>query len=77
ALRYALANAEAFNPWNDGERHSFDKLFQDRRFSSWITKESNVYDRRIVDCTQGIDALMESERVKDSIFEFEHDLWNF
>ncbi len=76
-LRYVLANAESFNRWNDGERRSLDHVFQDRLFSSYVTKESNVYDRRIGDHAQGVDALLEAERVKDALFRFEHDLWNY
>ncbi len=75
-LRYVLANAEAFNTSNDGERRSLDHVFQERRFSSWVVKESNVHDRRISDHAAGLDALSESERVKDGLFNREHDLWN-
>lgn len=76
-LRYVLANAEAFNRWNDGERRSLDHVFQGRLFSSYVIKESNVYDRRIGDHAQGVDALLEGERVKDALFRSEHDLWNY
>lgn len=76
-LRYLLADLEAFNPANDGERRSMDQLFEDRRFSSFITKESNVYDRRIIHYASGVDALLEAERVKDELFRSEHDLWNY
>ena len=76
-LRYVLANADAFNRWNDAERHSLDQVFQDRQFSSYVIKESNVQDRRIGDHTQGVDALLESERAKDGLFHAEHDLWNY
>ena len=76
-LRYVLANAEAFNRQNDGERRSLDHVFQDRMFSSYVIKESNVYDRRIGDYSQGLDALLEAERVKEGLFRAEHDLWNY
>jgi len=42
-----------------------------------IYKEKNVYDRKIVDYAQGLDALLESERIKGELFKFEHDLWEF
>lgn len=76
-LRYVLANGESFNRSNDVERRSLDHLFQDRLFSSWITKESNVYDSRIGDHAEGLDALLEAGRAKDGLFRFEHDLWNY
>ena len=47
-----------------------------RMFSSYIYKEENVYDRPINEYATGIDALMESERAKNSLLEFEESLWN-
>lgn len=75
--RRILANAECFNPHNDAERRTYDDIFQKRMFSSYIMKESNVYDRRIEDYRQGMDALVESERIKTDITNFEHDLWEY
>ncbi|MBK8227521.1 MAG: gliding motility protein GldN [Flavobacteriales bacterium] len=75
-LRHVLANAEAFNPWNDGGRITFDQLLESRRFSSYVVKESNAPDRRILEHARGIDALVEGDAVKERLFRFEHDLWN-
>ncbi len=75
--RKLLANSEAFNRTNDAERRSFDDIFQKRLFGSYIYKESNVYDRRIEDYRQGISQLLESERIKNEITNFEHDMWEF
>lgn len=75
--RKILANAEVFNRGNDAERRSFDDIFQKRLFSSYIYKESNVYDRRIEDYRQGLATLLESERIKDEITNFEHDMWEY
>ena len=58
-------------------RTVFDDLFEMRRFSAHVIKEENVYDRDIQEYAQGLDALLESERVKKEIFEYEHDLWNY
>lgn len=76
-LRYVLANAESFNRANDGERRSLDHLFQDRLFSSFVIKASNVYDRRIGDYAEGVEALLESEQIEESLFRAEHGLWNY
>lgn len=75
--RKLLANTEVFNRSNDAERRSFDDIFQKRMFSSIITKESNVYDRNIEAYYQGLNALLESDRIKDEITNLEHDLWEF
>ena len=66
------------NRFNDAQYYSFDDLFTQRRFSSFIFKESNVYDNRpIGSYTSGIETLYESERIKESIFKYEHDLWEY
>ena len=75
--RKLFANTEAFNRENDAERRSIDDLFQKRLFASFIFKESNVYDRWISDYAQGINALLESERIKSEITNFEHDMWEY
>ncbi len=56
---------------------SWEDLFEMRYFASFIIKESNVYDRRIEDYARGVDALWESDRIKNQIFNTEHDLWQY
>ncbi len=76
--RDILSTREAFNPYNDAQRISFDDLFMQRRFSGFISAESNVYnDRFITDYTVGKDAMFEAERIKTELFDFEHDLWEY
>jgi gliding motility associated protien GldN len=77
-VRYYLARQEAYNPHNDAQPISFDDIFQQRLFSSYIYKESNVFNNRQVDSYNvGLDKMFEAERIKHSIFEFEHDLWEY
>jgi gliding motility associated protien GldN len=75
--RPVFATAEVFNRKNDSERRTLDDIFWKRMFSSYVRKESNVYDRGIFDYKTGLDMQLESERVKNDIFTFEHDLWHF
>lgn len=75
--RSVFANAEVFNRQNMSERRTFEDIFWKRMFGSYIVKEENVYDRSIVEYKQGIDALLESDRMKADIFNWEHDLWHF
>jgi len=75
--RNVLAKAVAFNPYNQSQRLSFDDIFWKRMFGSYIVKESNVYDRFINEYSTGLDALLESERIKQELFIFEHDLWHY
>lgn len=76
-LRPILAKTASFNESNDVNHMSWEDIFEARIFSSYIIKESNVYDRRIQDYKTGIDVLYESDKVKDGIFHFEHDLWDY
>jgi gliding motility associated protien GldN len=75
--RQVLASAEVYNRQNDAERRTYEDVFWKRQFSSYIYKETNVYEREIKDYMTGLDALIESERVKEDIFNLEHDLWEF
>jgi gliding motility associated protien GldN len=75
--RYVFANWDIFNRHNDAERRSYEDFFWKRQFNSYVVKESNVYDRNIAEYTSGIDHLLESERIKQQIFEIEHDLWSY
>ncbi len=78
AARPLLANHEVFNPYNDSERRTFDDIFFKRRFSSFIYQETNVYNNRFVwQYKSGLDAMLESERIKDFMFKVEHDLWEY
>ena len=75
--RYIFQNFFVYNPENDAQRMSFDDLFWKRDFSSYIIKESNVFDRKVNPNWSGLDALLESERIREEMFTFEHDLWHF
>lgn len=46
-------------------------------FQSYVEKGSNIYDRDIDMYKPGVDALLESEKIKGKIFKFEHNLWSF
>ena len=75
--RQIFARWDVFNRFNDAERRSFDDVFWKRTFGSYIYKESNVYDRRIYQYAKELDGLLESERIKNEMFKFEHDLWEY
>jgi len=75
--RYVFANWDVFNFHNDAQRRTFEDIFQKRMFGSYITKEKNVYNRTIMDYALGVQALLEAERIKQELFEVEHDLWHY
>ncbi len=76
--RELFARNEVFNPRNDAQRRTFDDIFMKRFFGSYITRESNVYNNRgIEQYAVGMEAMLEAERIKTDIFNFEHDMWEF
>lgn len=80
AVRDVLHEAKAFNPKNSAMPITFDHLLNSRRFSGEIYKEDNVYgDRQVVDYMKENAQLqlLESERIKDKIRDFEQDMWNY
>lgn len=80
-LRPILVNQEIFNPYNDAARLSFDDWFEMRMFSSYIVKESNVWNDDIKYYEENEDnpfaSLLKSEGIKNDLFIFEHDLWEY
>ena len=74
-IRPILARFEVFNRKNSAHRLSYDQLFLQRRFSSYIIKEDNVFDRYIADYAMGVDGLLEAERIKEDVRQFESELW--
>ena len=77
-VRQALAASEAFNSFNDAQRISFEDLMLQRRFSGYIVAESNVYDDRSINqYKMGSSQIFEAERIKNEIFNFEQDLWEY
>jgi gliding motility associated protien GldN len=76
-VRELFAKNEVYNRHNDAARMSFDDLFFKRMFSSYIIKETNVYDRSISEYALGLDGLLEADRIKEELFIIEHDLWEY
>ena len=76
--RNLFAKNEMFNLKNGSAgRMTYDDVFMKRMFSSYVYKEENVYDRQINEYATGVDALLESEKAKNSLYEFESNLWEY
>src|SRR5690554_1057075 len=72
------ARNEVFNPQTDGDQKTFYDVFMFRMFSSFISMQTNTHnDREVNSYMLGIEQLYEAERLKNFIFEFEHDLWEY
>ncbi|HEY9114930.1 MAG TPA: gliding motility protein GldN [Bacteroidales bacterium] len=75
--RDVFVQAYVYNEYNSAARLNYDEVFWKRLFDSYVYKEANVYDRRISQYATGIDALLEAERIKTQMFQFEEDLWEY
>ncbi|MCC5916828.1 MAG: gliding motility protein GldN [Cryomorphaceae bacterium] len=77
--RYALATNICFNRHNNAARLSYDDIFKARMFDAIIIKEDNVYDRAIADYKRqsALDKLLESKKIKQTLRNYENDLWEF
>lgn len=80
SARDILHEAKAFNNRNSAMPFTFDHLLNARRFNGMIYLEENVYgDRMIKDYMKENSQmqLLESDRVKEKIRDFEQDMWNY
>ena len=76
--RNIFAGEPVYSADNQSVTYTFDDIFFKRRFSGYVFRESNVYNnRRIEAYTTGLDVLLESESIKENIFDFEHDMWEY
>lgn len=78
--REILHQSYAFNPENTSNPVSFDHLLNARRFNATIYAEDNVQgDRQVNDyiSNNAFMQLLESQRIKEQIRDFEQDMWNY
>ena len=78
--REILHEAKSFNNENSSMPFSFDHLLNARRFQGYIYKEENVQGDRAISEYVAENALMqllESQRIKDKIRDFELDMWTY
>jgi len=76
-IRESHVKYEVYNPKNDVFRMTWDDFFEKRMFSSFIVKSTfnNPQQNDIRSYKDGIYKLYESEKIKEQIFNKEHDLW--
>ncbi len=77
--REALANNGVFNTRNSSQPITYDHMLNSRRFNATIYREENVYEDRQVNeyiYEDALRQLLESERIKSEIRDFEQDMWS-
>ncbi|MCL5129788.1 MULTISPECIES: gliding motility protein GldN [unclassified Algibacter] len=78
--REVLHEAKSFNNKNSSMPFSFDHILNARRFHGYTYKEENVQgDRAITEyiSDNSLMQLLESDRIKDKIRDFELDMWTY
>ena len=82
-MRAVFAKSNVYNGKNYGARMSWEELFESRMFSGRIVKSTieNPGDKYIKEygglTNKPILQLLEGERVKEKIFNYEQDLWEY
>ncbi len=79
AARPMLANANIWNSYNSAERMTMDEYFVKRLYTAVIKSESNLQNRSIFEYAnyRKLDQLLEAERIREELRNFEHDLWYY
>ena len=62
---------------NNAQQRSYLGILEKRMFAGRIIQESNIMNRRVTDYMIGLDAILESNRIKEEIFNIEHDMWEY
>jgi gliding motility associated protien GldN len=78
-VREALANNGVFNTRNSSQPITYDHMLNSRRFNATIYREENVYEDRQVNeyiYEDALRQLLESERIKSEVRDFEQDMWS-
>jgi gliding motility associated protien GldN len=78
--REVLFEHQAYTGGNNSQAVTFDHLLNSRRFNAVIYKDENVQGDRSVDdyiTESAFMRLLESERIKEQIRNFEQDMWNY
>lgn len=76
-VRNIMARYNAYDMYNNSADRSYDEIFVTRFFDSFVTRETNVYNREIHDYVTGEDAILESQNIEERIFDIESDMWEY
>ncbi|MDR1405844.1 MAG: gliding motility protein GldN [Prevotellaceae bacterium] len=78
-IRKTLANTLCFTGENEISQMSFDDLFLKRFFNSHIVAEANNQNNRLISTytRNDFEMMLESENIKEKLFNFEQDLWEY
>jgi gliding motility associated protien GldN len=78
-MRSVLAVTEVFNSQNNAQRRTYDDIFVQRRYSSFIRAVENVHDNRDINeyFVNGMDQRLEAEYIKLKLQQREDEMWEY
>jgi len=80
-LRPVLAKYDVYNPKNMAAQMTWEELFESRMFSSYIVKSTidNPHDLPLASIYKDntLFQLLEGDKTKDKIFNYEQSLWSY
>lgn len=77
-VRSILVQYSAYiDPNNIVNQPSWDWVFLNQHYESYITRESNAYTRKVQDYRSGEDAILESFSIEQKVFDIEDAMWEY
>ena len=80
-LRPILSKYDVYNPKNLNAAMTWEELFESRMFSSYVVKSTidNPYDLPLSSIypDNTLSRLLQGEKIKDKIFNYEQSLWSY
>lgn len=77
AVQRMLQQHEAYYEDNIAHLPSWQYLLEARRYESFVTRESNRFNRTIMSYLTGEDALLEAEKIENKLMEISQDMWEW
>ena len=76
-VRRLMVRNEATWQQNIADQPSWDYVFINRMFNSYVTRYSNRFNRSILDYLTGTEAIWESERIESELLDISQDMWEY
>lgn len=77
SVRNMLIQNEAYYEDNIAHLPTWSHIFDSRMYESFITRETNRYNRTISSYLSGLDAMLESERIELELLNISEDMWEY
>ncbi len=76
-VRRLMVRNEATWQQNIADQPSWEYIFINRMFNSYVTRISNRFNRSILDYLTGTEAIWESERIESELLDISQDMWEY